>query len=263
MPDSICNLTAIAPMLPAESDGDTFWYTEILDRTRSSAGSNRKRLVRMFRHDCQADLIEVMPIIQALCEATGARAYIRLSPRSHKAVGKALLLLVAEMAANDAWESAAHLYLRACGRTNIHGKRLWLYDVDSGQDASGSLLKTLTINNHLVCVLPSRTGKHYITKPHNPEGEAMYGVALHKDNPTNLYIPASEGGQAVSPLEQAAYDLSTYAASINWDGSPNTAEYLEDLEKKIAAVQKLCPGLRDGPGQMSLSPHVLPSASKA
>lgn len=41
---SVENLEIIAPLIDEHDDGDTFWYTEILDRERRSAGDNRKRL---------------------------------------------------------------------------------------------------------------------------------------------------------------------------------------------------------------------------
>ncbi len=189
---AVDNSVLIASLLDQKSDGDTFWYTEILDRTKRSAGDNRKRMVRLFRHGSGPELLELMPTIRAMCDATGARAYTRLSPRSHKAVAKALLLLTAEMVTSEQWNSAAYLYARACGRCNIHDRRLWLYDVDLICRASADLGTYLKSNSWLVATVPSRKGLHYVSRPHDPEGDGVFSTAasLHKDNPTNLYIPS-------------------------------------------------------------------------
>lgn len=184
------NLDIVSSMLDANDDGDTFWYTELLDR--DAGGNNSKRLVRMFRHHCRENLVSQMPTIRALCDVTGARAYTRLSPRSQRRVGQHLLVLTATMAAEEAWSSAGHLYARACGQSNIHGRRLWLYDVDEGQDEDGSLLQSLRDGGWLRAVVPSKAGCHYISSPHDPRNETLNGVTLHKDNPTNLYIPEDD-----------------------------------------------------------------------
>ena len=38
-------------------------------------------------------------------------------------------------------------------------------------------------------------------------------------------------------LAKEAYDLSAYAAAINWDGSPNTPEWFDGLRRRIERVQ--------------------------
>ncbi len=75
-----------------------------------------------------------------------------------------------------------HAYASACGRTNVHGKRLWLFDVDEPEEFVDTIPP-----EHVVCRVPSRKGFHVICRPHH----ATYAVnaSLHKDNPTNLYIP--------------------------------------------------------------------------
>jgi hypothetical protein len=193
---AIDNSQQIAALMGQANDGDVFWYTEILDRTKRSAGDNRKRMVRLFRHGSGPELLELMPMIRSLCIATGARAYTRLSPRSHKAVAKQLLLLTAEMVASEQWNSASYLYARACGRCNIHDRRLWLYDVDEANADAVALEMRLTAHGNLVAVVPSRSAYHLIAKPHDPrlDGENLFGIQLHKDNPTNLYIPNDRDG---------------------------------------------------------------------
>ncbi|MBY3432920.1 hypothetical protein HFN89_01850 [Rhizobium laguerreae] len=43
---------------------------------------------------------------------------------------------------------------------------------------------------------------------------------------------------------EAAYELSTWAACIKWDGSGNTEEWLDDLREKIEHLQELTAAAR-------------------
>ncbi len=192
--EAVDNSELVASFLPVASDDDTFWYTEILDRTKRAQGDNRKRVLRLYRHHCRSELLDLMPAIRKLCDGTGARAYTRLSARSHEGVGKELLRLTAEMVCNGEWRSGAYLYARACGRTNIHGRRLWLYDVDVLDDATAAFERRLDELAGPVVAIPSRKGKHLIVKPHDPrlDGQLPLGIGLQKDNPTNLYIPGDK-----------------------------------------------------------------------
>lgn len=54
----------------------------------------------------------------------------------------------------------------------------------------------------------------------------------------------------LTELRKAAWALSTYAASINWDGSRNQSDWLEGLRERIEAVQALCP---DGGRSMTVN----------
>jgi hypothetical protein len=47
----------------------------------------------------------------------------------------------------------------------------------------------------------------------------------------------------LSEFADAAFKLSTMAASINWDGGPNTPEYLGQLRERIETVQAMVNGI--------------------
>lgn len=51
-------------------------------------------------------------------------------------------------------------------------------------------------------------------------------------------------GSAPDAIADAAWDLSTWAAAVAWDGSGNTREWLLGLRERIERVQALCPGRR-------------------
>jgi hypothetical protein len=185
----IDNSQLIASFMPDTDDGDSFLYTELLDRSKRAGGSNRRRVLRMFRHSSRDQFWEHWPQIKALCEQNGCRAYTRLSPRSHKRVGKLLTTLTVAAAMEERWNGMAYLYARACG-LSTPTKKLWLLDVDDIDEVALELGRSLERDGHLVATVPSRQGLHFVVKPHDMrESPLPPGIALHRDNPTNLLIP--------------------------------------------------------------------------
>lgn len=182
------NHEKVAALIAEEFDGDTFWYTELLDRNNRTRGSNRVRIVRTFYHRSQTHFLDQWPTIKALCEAAKCRAYIRLSPRSFKAVGKLLAARAVEHALAEQWIAMPYLYASCCGKATPI-KKLWLFDVDAPDSVDAlALEQRLEERELLVTRMPSRKGYHLICKPHHVDYQHP-GIELHKDNPTNLYVP--------------------------------------------------------------------------
>ncbi len=195
---AVDNSKFIAEFCPEKDDGDTFIYTEMLDRT-ARKGNNGYRLVKSFYHRSREQFWEQWSQIKELCEMTKTRAYTRLAPRSFEKVGKAFTQLVVEAAMQGNWNHMKALYNSACGRTPPTQK-LWLFDVDARTDLTEKLADDFKAAGTLRARIPSKKGEHLITVPFDPRpfmgglfddrGWARWGeVSLHKDNPTNLYIP--------------------------------------------------------------------------
>lgn len=188
------NSALIAPFAPEKDDGDTFIYTELLDRTKKK-GNNGVRIVKTFYHRSREDFERQLPAMKALCEATKVRAYTRLSPRSFEKVAGEFLRLVTETYISKNFAGMKTLYARACGIVSPIEK-LWMLDVDACTEMTEALKERLRADGHLVSVIPTRKGEHFIihafdSRPYvGPHGWGLWGdVSLHKDNPTNLYIP--------------------------------------------------------------------------
>lgn len=183
------NSALVAKFCPSTADGDTFIYTEMLDRGQRK-GNNGQRLLKTFYHRSVEEFWEQWPTIQKLCDMSKVRACTRLAPRSYKKVGREFTRLVVETALTENWAGMKSLYNRACGIASPLTK-LWLWDVDEMGLRAYSLLATLKDRDVLVESIPSKKGVHYITKPFNAQvvQELYPDVQVHKDNPTNLYIP--------------------------------------------------------------------------
>jgi hypothetical protein len=187
---SVDNRQLIAPFVPEVFDGDTFLYTEILDR-RKRSGNNRGRRLREFIHRDRAGFLEQAPRIIEMCDFFQARAYTRLSPRSFRLVGMAYVKTIVEQALTGNWQGMRHAYAKALGTTPPL-ERMWLFDCDTPEQLQA--VYDWVPGNVQVATIPSRKGHHVITRPFDASGACgdalrFVGVQLHKDNPTNLYIP--------------------------------------------------------------------------
>lgn len=195
----IDNSMPVAAFCPAEYDGDTFIYTEMLDRGKRK-GNNGHRLVKTFYHRSVEEFWEQWPTIKQLCDLARVRACTRLAQRSYRKVGATFTRMVVEAALTDNFAGMKSLYNRACGTTSPNAK-LWLFDVDVPDEASEKFGEFLNAYALRIATIPSKKGLHYITPPFDFRlwigaiGERCGtdglppNVSLHKDNPTNLYIP--------------------------------------------------------------------------
>lgn len=191
------NSDIVERFVPSEPDGDTFIYTEMLHRGQKK-GNNGHRLVKTFYHRSVEEFRSQLPVIRMLCDQTLARACTRLAPRSYERVGRVFTRLVVDTAMSNNWAGMKGLYNRACGTTSPNQK-LWLWDVDDPADPSTDRLRRfLSAYDNLVAEVPSKKGLHFICRPFDvrlwegamrERGIDVTHVDLHKDNPTNLYIP--------------------------------------------------------------------------
>lgn len=203
------NSAMIAQYVPEYDDGDTFIYTEMLDRSKTK-GNNGFRLLKTFYHRSRVEFLEQLPTIKSICEYSKVRACTRLSPRSFAKVGQVFSRLVLDAALSSNWSGMKTLYNKALGNsTPIH--KVWIWDIDKINEKTQDFWEFLTrvLDGHgqnvYLGTLPSKKGLHHLTRPFDArlaseymrttlgiEGGLMPNgdvISLHKDNPTNLYIP--------------------------------------------------------------------------
>lgn len=201
---SLDNSALVRPFIPPTFDGDTFCYTELLDRGKRK-GNNGFRILKTYFHRSREEFDTQLPHMQRLCDLTKVRAYTRLAQRSYKKVAKEFVRLVVETYTTENFSGMKTLYARACGIVSPNVK-MWMLDIDEKTFTTNVLKERLRNDGHLLAVIPSRKGEHFIirafdarayTQPgilneHNQpiQGWESWGqVSLHKDNGTNLYIP--------------------------------------------------------------------------
>jgi hypothetical protein len=141
------NSSMVRYFCPPVDDGDTFIYTELLDRAKGK-GNNVNRLVKTFYHRSMEEFDEQMPAIRELCELSKTRAYTRLAPRSFEKVSKQFVMLVVDGALSGNHQAQRRMYSRALGIVTPN-KKLWLLDVDEITDMTRALGQRLRQDGYL------------------------------------------------------------------------------------------------------------------
>lgn len=150
------NSALIAPFCSPSDDGDTFIYTELLDRGKKK-GNNGYRLLKTFYHRSVTDFWEQLPVIRNLCDLSKIRACTRLAPKSYRDVGIQLTKMTVEAALTNNWVGMKSLYNRACGITSPI-KKIWLFDVDVIDDRTQDFGKKILKDGNLLAIIPSKKG---------------------------------------------------------------------------------------------------------
>jgi len=194
---SIDNIDKILPFLKFESEDD-FYYLQILQRKKenSQLGSN-SRVIRNYYIKSEKYLLDRYDEIKKLCEVFNARAMIRLNKRSFEKVGFKTMTNLANTIMNKEYSFLNKSYDRACGLGHNDSNKTWIVDIDFMINSTelnkifNFLNEIEPIGNKSIKVIPSKAGIHLITKPFNTQifKERYSTFEIHKDNPTNLYIP--------------------------------------------------------------------------
>lgn len=204
---SIDNIDIILPFLKFESEDD-FYYLQILQRKKENLqlGSN-SRVIKNYYIGSQEYLITHYPEIKQLCHQFNARASIRLNKRSFESVAFKTLENIANSMRNREYKFIKASYDRACGLGHNDKSKKWIIDVDKDdliweKEIVSSIYSCAPTGNKVLSIVPSKSGIHLITNPFNTEffkillkkelsNYQMEGrdIEIHKDNPTNLYIP--------------------------------------------------------------------------
>lgn len=190
------NLNLIIPFLKFESEDD-FYYLQILQRKKENPqlGSN-SRVIKNYYIRSVDYLIQHYDEIKKLCEVFNARASIRLNKRSFYKTSFKTMENIAHNMSNKDFMNISKSYDRACGLGHNDPEKKWILDVDGCVEASPIMLAFIDNSiepkeSKIYGIIPSKTGLHIITKPFNlQEFNKKYPeIDVHKDNPTNLYIP--------------------------------------------------------------------------
>lgn len=191
----IDNFDYILPLLNFDSDDD-FYYLQLLQRKKEvDTLSSNSNVVKNYYIGNMDYLNRKRKEIMRLCGVFNARAMIRLNRRSWRQCALRGLEKIAGQCASEDWMSVRKFYERVCGRYNNEETKRWILDVDgSGRDTNDMMLAAEAckpLGPKFITLIPSKNGSHLITTPFDiQEFKTKYpDVEIHKDNPTNLYIP--------------------------------------------------------------------------
>lgn len=203
----INNLEKILPLLTFESTDD-FYYLQILQRKKENPqlGSN-SRVIKNYYITSEQYLLDRYEEIVKLCEVFNARASLRLNKRSFVKTGFKNLENIANTMQNKEYRHLKNSYDRACGLLNNEKTKKWIVDIDEEEvlwleQIINAIQPCDPQGNKIITQLDSKSGIHLITTPFNTqqfkenftkelqEYKMNYiELEIHKDNPSNLYIP--------------------------------------------------------------------------
>lgn len=197
------NLNLIKPFLVFESEDD-FYYLQILQRKKENPnlGSN-SRVIKSYYIKSLDYLENRYEEIKVLCNTFNARAMLRLNKRSWEKVAFKTIVNVANSTGNKEYEFIRKSYDKACGNGHNDKQKKWILDIDfdkesrCNEDDIEAYCTTISncqpFGRKVLAKIPSKNGLHIITTPFNIQEWKKHGrenlVDIHKDNPTNLYIP--------------------------------------------------------------------------
>ena len=196
----IDNLEILKPFLRFDDPND-FYYLQILQRKKENPqlGSNN-RVIKNYYINSVEYLESHYHEIKELCKQFNARASLRLNRRNYENVAFKAMVNIANSMQNREYSFIKKSYDRAVGNGNSEpkGSKTWILDWDGDFDIYdaeklGNLLnKSQPIEQEtFICFIPSKTGMHIIVSPFDSRDfqKEYPEVEIHKNNPTNLYIP--------------------------------------------------------------------------
>lgn len=192
----INNFEIINPLLSWDSE-DVFYFCQVLKRKKENPelGSN-SHVVKTYYIKSLEGLEKDYGEMVCLANYHNARVCINLNKRSFERTAFHTLKKITDVIMNKDYSQARKSYNSVCGMY-AEGDKLWVLDVDNSledeQELSGYLSMIRPEGDKVVASIPSKNGYHLICKPfdinafRDNEGDIVHEI--HKNNPTNLYIP--------------------------------------------------------------------------
>jgi hypothetical protein len=199
----IDNLETIKPLLHFESEHD-YYFLQILQRKkdrsdldpRLGGSNNSNRLIKAYFVRSIDYLESHYYEIQQLCKLFNARAGINLNRRNAKFTSMQMMVQLAQSIQSEnyfnykTWDTVSGKY------QPISDKR-WIVDIDKEDMDEVYLIEDCIEEcvpkdkTRVIERIPSKSGMHLITRPFNvlKLRHKYRDIDIHKNNPTNLYIP--------------------------------------------------------------------------
>lgn len=199
------NFDKIRPLLNFDEKEENFYFLQILQRKKDhkkgkvNGTNNNSRLIKAYYISSMEYFDFIEPEIIELCNIFQARAGINLNKRNYEKMSLQLLRKLTDQILNKDFNKAYKAYSSVVGAYNHDTDKKWIIDIDQGE-LEGRKLNDMILFIERECqpigvkyitTIPSKTGKHVITRPFNLQTfkEQYPDIEVHKNNPTNLYIP--------------------------------------------------------------------------
>jgi len=197
----IDNFNLISNLLTFNSD-DEFYFVQIIQRKKDNPDTkgrnNNNRLIRSYMIKNIDQYFGLKDEMIKLANVFNARVGINLNKRSFEKTAFNTLKKIADCMHNRDFKNVKNAWNSSCGIHNSVDDKRWIVDIDGGDQVRKINLYAVHINDHcppygnkIISVIPSKSGEHLITKPFDVISftNAFDDVEIHKNNPTNLYIP--------------------------------------------------------------------------
>jgi hypothetical protein len=193
------NFDLIKPMLKFESEDD-FYFIQILQRKKDNpngcnGSSNSARLIKAYYINSIEHLESLKDEMVFFANHFNSRVGINLNKRSYEKTAFNTLKKVAEVMHNKNFKMVRRAWNTSCGVHN-GGDKIWLLDIDVKDADYIKNIKEFVQNQQpkrdkILGLIPSKSGFHLITKGFDLRAfkKEYPEIEIHKNNPTNLYIP--------------------------------------------------------------------------
>lgn len=198
---SINNLDIILPLLEFDDPFDCYFVMVLhrnKDGTKKIGGNNKDRIIKSFLVMNKEYLVDKFDDMIKLANIFGARVVINLNRRNLKSVTLGVIKELISMVESDSFFSLYGVIDSVLGKKSSEKKKKFIVDIDSNDLNSVdeicsfiNSLEPLDVTNKIIAKIPSKNGIHIITSPFNTQKfHAKFpNIDIHKNNPTNLYIP--------------------------------------------------------------------------
>lgn len=201
------NFELIKPLLTFNSENE-FYFVQILQRKKDNpdgymGSNNSSRLIKAYYINSIEKLNKYTNEMIHFADYFNARVGINLNKRSYYKTAFNTLKIVAEQMHNKNFSAIPNAWNKACGVFN-GGDRIWLLDVDKlqeytqykGEEDRYTQIDYLVNNSKpyghkCIARVPSKNGYHLLVNAFDSREfvKRFPEIEIHKNNPTNLYIP--------------------------------------------------------------------------
>lgn len=204
---SVNNKDLIVPLLDFPHK-DIFYFIQILQRKKDHKGerlggsNNNSRLIKAYYINSLEKLEVQWEEMVKLADLFEARVSINLNPRNYKKAAFHVLSKISNQMGNGDFHDVHKAYNSVCGEYHAEMDKRWIIDLDKDQlDLKDNILEYIEneqkqLKNHekasrykILAEIPSKSGLHIITNPFDLSDWEWKEVEIHRNNPTNLFIP--------------------------------------------------------------------------